>query len=157
GLLAFLALAPAALLSELGGTVAAKLGPRRVGMTMYALRALPWTVIAVIDAAGSVTFDDLAIATAIGGVLGAFSGVTVPDLTPTPVPDEIGDGGIGLGGSFGTLARLIGPLVGGALFTAFGALPCFVANAVSYLPVAAALYLTPPAREYVKARIARRS
>ncbi len=157
GLLAFLALAPAALLSEVGGKLAVAFGPRRLGTTVYVLRALPWAAIAVIDAVGTVTFADLVIATAIGGVLGAFSGVTVPDLIPTTVPEEIRDRAIALEGSFGNLARLIGPLLGGALFAAFGALPCFAANAVSYLPVAAALYWTPPAPEYVKARIARRS
>jgi nitrate/nitrite transporter NarK len=82
GLLAFLALAPAALLSEAGGALAVALGPRRVGMTMYVLRTLPWAVIAAIDASGNLTFVDLVIASAVGGILGAFSAVTVPDLYP---------------------------------------------------------------------------
>lgn len=157
GLLAFLALAPAAVLSEAGGSLAAALGPRRVGMTMYILRALPWAAIAAIDAIGRVTFAELAVATAVGGILGAFSGVTVPDLIPTTVPEEVRDRAIALEGAFGNLARLIGPLLGGALFASFGSVPCFAANAASYLPVAAVLYWTPPSPEFVQSRIERRS
>jgi predicted MFS family arabinose efflux permease len=157
GLLAFLALAPAAVLSEAGGAVAVALGPRRVGIAMYVLRALPWATIAAIDALGNVTFVDLVIATAVGGILGAFSGVTVPDLIPTTVPEDVRDRAIALEGVFGNLARLVGPLLGGALFAALGSLPCFAANAASYLPVAAALYWTSPSPEFVKSRIERRS
>ena len=88
GLLALLALGPAALLSEAAGALAVALGPRRVAMVLYTLRALPWAVVAAIAAAGRITFLELAVATGVGGVLGVSLASTCPSSSrqqsPTP-------------------------------------------------------------------------
>lgn len=140
GLLAFLALAPGALLSQVGGELAARVGPHRAGAVIYVLRALPWAIVAALGASGHITFPDLAAATGASGVLGALGGVDVPEVVPTTVPVTLRDRAIAVEGSVSQLSLLAGPLVGVSVLAAFGAVPCFAINAASYLPVALALH-----------------
>lgn len=143
GLLAFLALAPGALLSQVGSILAVRIGPRRIGVIVYAVKPLPWAAVALVGISGHVTYLDLALAAAISGVLGALAGVDLPEIVPTTVPPGLRDRAIALEGASGQLSLLVGPLLGGVVLATFGAVPCFLLNAASYLPLVVALLMTP--------------
>ncbi len=139
GLLAFLAFTPRALLSHLGGALAAAVGPLRVGIAAYSASALPWAVMAVIAALGRITYRDLAVVVTINAILAAFARVGLQDVVPLTVPDGIRDRAIAIETGVAKLSGLIGPALGGVLLATAGAVTCFAVNAASYLPVAGAL------------------
>lgn len=142
GLLGFFAIAPTALLSEAGGALAAKFGPKRMGVLLYSMRVLPSGLLALASWAGRVTYADLALATLANGALGALAGVDLQDLIPSTVPENLRAQAISTVTAVRDLASFVGPLLGGALLASVGAAVCFASNAVSYVPVVTAIALT---------------
>lgn len=103
-----------------------------VGLAIAAFlgKATPWMVI-------SFTFAE--------GVVWALNGPTILAVTPTLVPREELDRALALNSVQFNMARLCGPMVAAALIGAIGITGAFAFNALTFLPLLAALIFVIPA------------
>ena len=140
GLIVFAQLGPMLLLASVGGILADRYDRRRLLVTVV----LGQLVLSLVLA--GVTLDDrpdklaLLLVTFGVGIGQAIYAPTFTALLPQLVDDAELAGAVSLNSAQMNTARVIGPVVGAALYTLVGASAVFVVNAGSYLFVVAALW-----------------
>jgi MFS family permease len=133
GLLYFGQLGPLLFLSMFGGLLADRVDRRRLlvtlqvaqGVLSFALAAVAWT-----SHPSTVLIAVLVFAIGIANALGA-PGLSA--ILPTLVPREDLTGAVSLTSVQMNLSRVIGPVIGGAIFVALDAGPVFAINAATYV------------------------
>jgi MFS family permease len=133
GLLYFGQLGPLLFLSMIGGLLADRVDRRRLlvtlqvvqGVLSFGLAAVAWT-----SHPSTVLIAVLVFAIGIANALGA-PGLSA--ILPTLVPREDLTGAVSLTSVQMNLSRVIGPVIGGAIFVALDAGPVFAINAVTYV------------------------
>jgi predicted MFS family arabinose efflux permease len=143
---------PSLLLGPWGGAVADRVNLRRLliaTQTAYGVLAgLLWAL----AVAGKASVAAIVVISVAGGVVQiadspgrqAFIGSLV-------MPDDLSSA-VSLNGVVMNSARVVGPALAGVLIVTVGTTPCFGVNAVSYLPVIAALVMLRPLRPGTRSR-----
>jgi predicted MFS family arabinose efflux permease len=139
GLDSFLGEAPILLFTLVGGVVADRRDRRQLLlMSQYVQMTTAFTLAALVywDV---VRIWHILTLSVITGMAQAFGGPAHQSLVPSLVDKEHLPNAIALNSIQFNLARVIGPLIAGAVLTAFGIAACFALNGISFLAVIVAL------------------
>jgi len=138
---------PIGLLSPVGGALADRI-PRRAALVAANLLAGAVALaIAILVAAGRDSPVILTLLVTVQGSVSALAGPFQQAILPDLVPPSEFLAAVSLNSAQFNLGRIIGPALAGVTIAAFGYPVAFVANAVSFLAVVAALFfirLSPP-------------
>lgn len=140
GLDSFLGELPILLFTLIGGVVADRRNRRHLLIASQCIQmAAAFTLAALVFTGRAHIWLILALSS-VTGIAQAFGGPAYQSLIPSLIPKEHLPNAIALNSIQFNLARVIGPLVGGAALAAFGMAACFGLNGVSFLFVIAALF-----------------
>ena len=144
GLDSFVQSAPAFLLIVAGGMLADNADRRWVVAKFQAIQMMCPVALVVLMLTQFVEPWMVIVLSLIVGVTDALSMPSFQTIAPSLVKqDQIGSA-IALNATQFNLSRIAGPALGGLLIASVGAISCFVANAVSYLPfIAVAIWVLP--------------
>ena len=139
GLDAFLGDLPIVLFSLIGGVVADRADRRRLLLASQYLQMIFAFVLAALIYSRKVTVVHILLLSFMTGTSQAFGGPAYQSLIPSLVPKAQLPNAIALNSIQFNLARIIGPLVAGVAFSAFGAAACFLFNGISFVAVIVSL------------------
>lgn len=122
-------------LGILGGAVADRFGPRRVGVLTTLVRALGMGVLASLVLSRTVQLAELYMLAVVFGAADAFFGPSRASLIPRTVPAEQIEAANALEQSALSLLNLIGPAAGGLLVAKTSTGYAFLADALLYIGV----------------------
>ncbi|MFZ0429344.1 MAG: MFS transporter [Acidobacteriota bacterium] len=141
GLVSFLGQLPVILFTLLGGAFADRLDRRKLLLfSQYVQTSVAITLTGLVVLGWIHVWHFLVLAF-VAGSGQAFGGPAYQALIPTLVKREDVPNAVALNSIQFNLARMIGPVVAGAAFAAFGAAICFGLNALSFLAVIVALWV----------------
>ena len=147
GLLNFMNGIPVLLFILFAGAVADRVDRRQLLIWLQVAMIVQAVALGVLTVTGNITMPIVYALTLVGGTVSAFMfpawQATLPDLVPRPLLLNA----IALNSAQFNGARLIGPMVGAAVFARFGIAGGFFANAISYAFVIVALALIHPHQE----------
>ena len=140
GVVAFAGRIPTFILAPLAGVVVDRYNRRRLVVATQVLAMLQAGLLAALTLSHAITLGQLI---ALSLVLGLINAVDVParqSLLNAMVdqPEDLSNA-IALNSSLVNSARILGPAIAGVLLKVLGPGYCFLLNAVSYIPVVAAL------------------
>ncbi|RPI19897.1 MAG: MFS transporter [Acidobacteria bacterium] len=141
GLTGFLGEMPMILFSLLGGVVADRVERRKMLLGSQYVQMTCAFILTFLVYFGLVRIPHLLILVFIVGTARSFGGPAYQALIPNLVEREALANAIALNSIQFNLARVLGPLLAGATFAAFGATLCFAFNGISFLAVIVSLYL----------------
>jgi MFS family permease len=135
---------PYLLLGPWGGTIADRINLRKLligtQLAYGVLAAILWSV----AAAGSATVALIVVINVLSGLVQiADSPARQAFVSRLVVPDDLASA-VSLNGVVMNSARVVGPALAGVLIVTVGTTACFAVNALSYLPVVAALIVIRP-------------
>lgn len=139
GVVAFTQFFPIVLFGPLFGVLMDRIDRRIASLAINAISTLIMTVLAVLTVAGLV---DIYLLCALSLLQGVAEGAHTPArlaLVPNLVPRHQLQSAMATNSVAFNLSRFLGPAIAGVLIALFGAASAFAFNAVSYLPVLAAL------------------
>lgn len=147
GATGFVAQVPILVLATAGGVVADRVGPRRLMLVTQPIAMALALVLAALTMTETVRVWHVVLVAACFGVVEGFDLPAAQAFVARLVPPRDLQAAIGLNSAMITGARTVGPAIAALLLTRFGEAWCFVANAVSFLAVVAALLAmrAPPA------------
>jgi MFS family permease len=128
-------------LSPIGGVFTDRLDRKRILLVTQTLMMVDAAVLAVLAAVGRASLFAVLALTFGQGLAFALNGPTWQAFIPSLVPPEAMVNAIALNSAQFSLARVIGPALGGALIVSAGAGVVFGINAGSFLAVLVALAL----------------
>jgi MFS family permease len=129
--------APALVLSPLVARLATRRDPRTVEIAGQLAKMLLSLALAVIAAAGDLSYPVLLVTNALNGMLSALIAPAWPRITRMVAPEGRLAEVTSAFSAAGSMAAIGGALAGGIVVTTVGATWVFVFNAVTYLPVIA--------------------
>jgi MFS family permease len=130
---------PGLVLGPIAGALADRVDRRRILIVAQALSVLPAAALGIFTIAGWITPWQVVVFAFVTGVLRSFEIPTRQAFIPDIVAAEDLANAIGMNSALFNAARLVGPAIAGALIPFVGEGWCFIANAVSYLAILAAL------------------
>ncbi|MCE5312437.1 MAG: MFS transporter [Nitrospiraceae bacterium] len=140
GIVASLASLPILAFSLLGGHVADIYPKRNIIITTQILSIIPALLLGLLTEAGTVKFWHIALAALFLGTVNAFD---VP-ARQAFMFDLVGradiTNAIALNSAAFNGARIVGPAIAGVIIASIGIPACFFINAISFVPVVAALF-----------------
>ena len=144
GLDAFAMDAPVWLLTLLGGYLADHGDRRRVIFFFQAIQMFCPLVLVVLLFGGWLHIWMIVVLSLIVGVTDALSMPAFQSIVPLIVPSDRIENAIALNSTQFNLSRVMGPALAGLVIARFGAIGCFSANALSYVPfLAVILWILP--------------
>lgn len=151
GVLGFVQTAPVLVLGVPAGTLADRADRRTVLLITQTVAAALTVALAIVQVTGHATVATL-LALALGtGVVNALNGPSWQAFIKEMVgPDQLRQA-IAINSARFNLTRIAGPAVGGWLLVTAGAGACFIANAVSFIAVIAAIAMIRTRSERVPA------
>lgn len=147
GAINFVNFLPATFLTLFAGVLADRFNRKRViilAQSLLMLQALVLARLTQINEASVVIIGGLVL---FGGIITAFVFPSWQAIMPDLVPRETLLNSIALNAAQFNSARLLGPLLGGLVFAAYGASQVFYINALSFLFVIMALMLIHPKQQ----------
>jgi predicted MFS family arabinose efflux permease len=141
GLDTFLGQIPIFLFSLVGGVIADRMDRRRLLIVSQVVQLCCAFSLASLVGFGVVKVWHILALSFVVGTAQAFGGPAYQALIPSLVEPEDLPNAIALNSIQFNLARVIGPAVGGIIFTTFGYAWCFSLNGVSYIAVILTLWL----------------
>lgn len=141
GVDAFLATLPMILFSLFGGVLADRLDRRHIMIASQILQMLPAIVLAVLLATGTAEVWHILVLSFWTGSVQALAGPAYQAILPSLVGPEHVQNAVALNSLQFNLARMVGPVLAGLALASLGAVWCFALNAVSFLPVIAAVLM----------------
>ncbi len=151
GVVGFAGQIPTFLLAPLAGVFADRWNRHRTIVVTQTLALLQATTLAILVLTGSAEVWHLVVLAVVLGTINAFDMPTRQSFIVQMIErkEDLGNA-IALNSAMVTATRILGPSVAGVLIGAFGEGVCFLANAISYVAVIAALLAMrvapPPAR-----------
>ena len=147
GLDAFAMSAPVWLLTLPGGILADRADRRRVIAGFQSVQMLCPLAIVALLIAGTIQPWMIVLLSLVVGITDALSMPSFASIVPSIVErSQIGTG-IALNATQFNLSRIAGPALAGVLMAGVGAIGCFVASAISYVPfIGVALWALPRGR-----------
>jgi predicted MFS family arabinose efflux permease len=147
GLLTVLSRGPGLLLNSYGGMLADRMDRRRLTAGLYVVQLLCAALLAALAWDGSVSTEVLYAVTGVMGCAFALSNPALLVAANATVPRSLNRRATSMNALGVSLARIVGPSVGGVLLEAIGPGVCFLANGVGYAIVIAAMLSLPPASQ----------
>ena len=144
GAVVFSQFAAVVLLAPWTGRAADRFDRKRMLLLVQGAAAVASLILAGLEGAGLVTLPVLIGMTLVLGITTAFTVPGLKALVPTLVPPDLTGDAISLDSVTFNLARAIGPVLGAAVYGAFGAAWSFGLNALSYLALIVALLVIRP-------------
>ncbi|MBF0494381.1 MAG: MFS transporter [Candidatus Omnitrophica bacterium] len=140
GLIGFVGLLPSFLFMPLAGVIADRYNRRRILMVTQSLALFQSAVLALLVITGKISVWHIMVLSMFLGLVFSFDMPIRQAFTVDLIDDreDLGNA-IALNSSMFNIARLIGPSVAGILIAVCGEGICFFINALSYIPVIAAL------------------
>jgi MFS family permease len=126
-------------LSPLGGVLADRFDRRRILLVTQSAMMVAALVLGVVSAAEGAGIVAVMLLTLLSGLAFAVDAPTRQAFFPSLVPREAMVNAIALNSAQFSLARVIGPAIGGVLVATVGVTPVFWVNAASFLAVLGAL------------------
>lgn len=145
GLTNFCGQVPTFLLVPLTGVLADRFDRRRTMIVTQTLMMVQAFVLAALTIKGIVTIPEIMILSVVLGIIGAFDIPSRQAFVVEMIEDkkDLGNA-IALNSSMVNGARLLGPVLAAKLVELYGEGHCFLANAISYIAVIAALLAMTP-------------
>jgi predicted MFS family arabinose efflux permease len=141
GLDLFLGQLPIIMFSLFGGVFADRLDRRKMLLTSQYIQMASAFLLAILFYTHVVQVWHILALSFVVGLGQSFGGPAYSALLPTLVGPEDLANAIAMNSIQFNLARIIGPTIGGATYTFFGATWCFVLNGISFLAVIASLFM----------------
>lgn len=139
GLVSFLGQLPIILFSLIGGAFADRVDRRRLLLLSQYVQMGVAILLTILVAGGWVEVWHFLALVFVAGSGQAFGGPAYQALLPSLVDREDVPNAVALNSIQFNLARMVGPVLAGGAFAAFGAAVCFGLNALSFLVVILAL------------------
>ena len=141
GAVEFAAQIPVLLCGPLPGIAIDRWNPKRLLVWTQTLSMVQAVVLAGLVVAGALEIWHMLVLSLLLGVLSAFDQTARQTLLLSMVDGEKQDlsSAVSLNSTIQTVSRTVGPAVAGLLLASVGAGICFILNAVSFLPLLAAL------------------
>ena len=144
GLDSFAGAAPAWGLTLIGGLLADRGDRRLVIASFQSVQMLCPLTLVVLLLIGDVQPWIVVALSLVVGVTDALSMPSFQTITPSIVERRQIGTALALNATQFNVSRILGPLLAGALMSAFGAIACFAANAASFIPfIVVALWILP--------------
>ena len=144
GLDAFAMSAPVWLLTLAGGVLADRADRRKVIAGFQSLQMLCPIAIVVLLLTGAIQPWMIIVLSLIVGITDALSMPSFASIVPSIVERRQIGSGIALNSTQFNISRIAGPALAGMLMVSVGAMGCFVASAISYLPfIGVAVWILP--------------
>jgi MFS family permease len=134
GLAGFVSAVPVLLLSPVVGVVVDRFERKRVLLATQSFMALCLFALATLDATGVLTVTHILIIATLAGGASAFDWPARLSLVPNLVTDDELQSAVALNSAAFNGARIIGPVIGGALIGVIGTALCFYLSAFAFLP-----------------------
>lgn len=135
GALALAQLLPVTVLGLFVGTLLDRLDVRRSAIACENLSLLTAAALAVLTLTGAITVWELYVLAGLQGIINAVDGPARHSLIFQMVGPEDLPNAVALSSSLGTVARILGPAIGGAVVAFAGAGVCFAVNSASFLAI----------------------
>jgi MFS family permease len=140
GLTTALQFLPMLLIGAWGGVLADRIPKRRLLLATQALMAIPAIALFAVTAAGVVTPWMVYLAVFAMGTVNAVDNPARQSFVIEMVgPDRVVNA-VSLNSVIVQMARIVGPALAGILIAAFGVVPCFALNALTYVAMIVALW-----------------
>jgi MFS family permease len=140
GLTTALQFLPMLLIGAWGGLLADRVPKRRLLIATQALMAIPAVGLFVVTATGVVTPWMVFLAVFAMGAVNAIDNPTRQSFVIEMVgPDKVVNA-VSLNSVIVQMARIVGPALAGILIAAFGVVPCFALNALTFVAMIVALW-----------------
>jgi len=139
GLDSFVSELPLLLFTTIGGVFADRRDRRHMILTSQGIQMLAALGLAALIYTRRIQLAHVLTLSFIVGCLRAFGGPAYQSLLPTLVGKEHLPNAIALNSIQDNAARVVGPIVAGVALAAFGMVPCFALNGISFLFVIAAV------------------
>ena len=141
GFVGLVKIAPVVVFSMVAGVLADAWDRRRLMLVTQAASVVTAAALAVVTFAGLTTVWPIYLLAAIGAAVGAFDLPARQALVPTLVPREHLPNAIGLNSIMLQTASIAGPAIAGVIIAGSSVGWVYVANAVSFLAVVAAILM----------------
>jgi len=146
GLTTALQFLPMLLIGAWGGLLADRIPKRRLLVTTQALMAIPAVFLFAVTATGAVEAWMVMAAVFAMGTVNAIDNPTRQSFVIEMVgPDKVVNA-VSLNSVIVQMARIVGPALAGILIAAFGVVPCFALNALTFVAMIVALWGMDPDR-----------
>jgi MFS family permease len=139
GALALMQLLPVTVLGLFVGTLLDRHDVRKIALVTEGVQLILAAALAALALAGVITVWQIYLLSVLAGVCQAVSGPARHALVFQMVGPEDLANAVGLNSSVGTIARVLGPAVGGAIIALGGAGIAFAVNAASFVAELVAL------------------
>ncbi len=144
GLDSFAMNAPVIALTLVGGVLADRYDRRLVITLFQSIQMLCPTGIVILMVSGAIKPWMIVAFSIVVGVTDALSMPSFQSIVPTIVEHDQIAAGVALNSTQFNLSRILGPALAGVLMSSVGAIACFVASALSYVPfIGVALWILP--------------
>jgi MFS family permease len=152
GVLALCQLLPVSALGLFVGTLIDRIDHRKTVIATESISMVVAAVLAALTLAGVVRVWEVFLLAAVQGVVGAFDAPARHALVFQMVGAEDLPNAVALSSSLGTLARILGPAIGGAVVAFAGVGVAFVINSASFLAILVSLLAMDESRFNPKLR-----
>jgi len=145
GLVAGVQFMPLLLLTPFFGVIVDRIRSRNAAVVVQAIMMVLSTILAALTLSNAITIESLLVlALAHGIAFSAYSPIRL-SLIPDLVPPAQFPSAVAINSIVFNASRFIGPGIAGAIITLYGIGFAYVVNAVTYLPIVAALLIIKPA------------
>ena len=145
GLVAGVQFMPLLLLTPFFGVIVDRIRSRNAAVVVQAIMMVLSTILAALTLSNAITIESLLVlALAHGIAFSAYSPIRL-SLIPDLVPPAQFPSAVAINSIVFNASRFIGPGIAGAIISLYGIGFAYVVNAVTYLPIVAALLIIKPA------------
>ncbi len=139
GIVGALQFLPVMLLSLFGGVLADRVPKRRVLLFTQSFAMFQAAILWALIATGAIQLWHVLVLAALLGLTNSVDMPTRQAFVAEMVGREDLPNAIALNSSLFNMARIVGPGIGGLIIAAYGVMPLFFLNAISFIPVIAGL------------------
>jgi len=141
GALALVQLLPVTVLGLFVGTLLDRFDVRRVAILCESLSLVLAATLAALTLSGVVVIAEVFVLAALQGIVNAVDGPARHSMIFQMVGPRDLPNAVALSSSLGTVARILGPAIGGIVVALWGSGVCFVLNAASFLGILTCLLM----------------
>ncbi len=153
GLDSFAMNAPGWILSLWGGALADRLDRKKIVLLFQGIQFLAIVALVVLLAMGLLKPWSLIFISLLVGITDSLSMPSFQTIVPSLVKEEEIPKAVSLNSIQFNLSRTLGPALAGIVMTAFGAIACFGANAISFIPFFLSVFWIYPKKGFLSPQL----